>query len=108
MNNEYLKAQLLEMKSTFTTRLEALSKDKTRINGPIDADSSEQAQTIQNDEVVDHLDDIERSELLQVNAALNRIENGTYGACTSCGESIGEKRLKAFPFATNCMNCVAE
>lgn len=108
MNTEEFKTQLLDMKSTITNRIEALSKDKTRVGGPIEADSSEQAQTIQNDEVVDHLDDLERAELTQIDAALSRIESGTFGECISCGESIGNKRLKALPFATICMNCNEE
>lgn len=41
--------------------------------------------------------------LRDVNAALARIEQGTYGACAACGEAITEERLKAFPAATACM-----
>lgn len=108
MNTEEFKNQLLDMKTTITNRIEALGRDKTRANGPIEADSSEQAQTIQNDEVVDHLDDLERAELVQIDAALTRIESGTFGACSDCGESISDKRLKAVPFAIICMNCVQE
>lgn len=108
MNTEELKTQLLDMKSTITNRIEALNRDKTRAGGPIEADSSEQAQTIQNDEVVDQLDDLERAELIKIDAALGRIESGTFGACTSCGESISQKRLKALPFATICMDCKEE
>ena len=44
-------------------------------------------------------------ELAQVNAALARIENGTYGRCTICGGSIGEKRLEAVPYAATCLDC---
>ena len=108
MNAEEFKTQLLDMKSTITNRIKALNKDKTRAGGPIEADSSEQAQTIQNDEVIDHLDDLERAELVKIDAALGRIESGTFGACTSCGESISEKRLKALPFAKICMGCNEE
>lgn len=108
MNIEELKKQLIEMKTTIADRINKLEKDKTRSNGPLEADSSEQAQSIQNDEVVDQLDDLERAELTKIDAALQRIEAGTYGTCTECGESIGEKRLKAVPFATICMNCIEE
>lgn len=108
MNTEELKSQLIEMKSTLTHRIEALNRDKTRASGPIDADSSEQAQTIQNDEVVDQLDDLERVELNKIDAALGRIEAGTYGVCSECGSSISEKRLKALPFASVCMDCTAD
>lgn len=41
--------------------------------------------------------------LTYVNNALSRIENGTYGECTVCGEDIEDKRLEAVPYATLCM-----
>jgi DnaK suppressor protein len=37
--------------------------------------------------------------------ALSRIEDGTYGICTSCGQPIGKARLQAFPRATLCVAC---
>lgn len=41
--------------------------------------------------------------LTEVRAALKRIENGTYGICTECGEPIPEKRLEAIPWAARCV-----
>ncbi|WP_246104562.1 TraR/DksA family transcriptional regulator [Rudaeicoccus suwonensis] len=37
--------------------------------------------------------------------ALQRIDDGTYGVCESCGNAIGKLRLQAFPRATMCMDC---
>ena len=48
MNTDEYKAKLLAMKTTLTDRIEALNRDKTRESGPLEADSSDQAQTIQN------------------------------------------------------------
>ena len=47
----------------------------------------------------------ERDKLLQIERALTRIENGTYGVCESCGQQVGKMRLMAFPRATLCMTC---
>ena len=47
----------------------------------------------------------ERDKLAQIERALGRIEDGTYGACESCGNPIGKMRLMAFPRATLCMTC---
>ena len=47
----------------------------------------------------------ERDKLLQIERALARIENGTYGVCESCGQPVGKMRLMAFPRATLCMTC---
>jgi RNA polymerase-binding protein DksA len=46
-----------------------------------------------------------RHMLTQTEHALERIENGSYGLCESCGEPIGKMRLMAFPRATLCMPC---
>jgi DnaK suppressor protein len=43
--------------------------------------------------------------LRNVEHALERLEEGTYGACDECGLEIGEKRLKAMPFARYCVDC---
>jgi DnaK suppressor protein len=41
--------------------------------------------------------------LVEIEEALGRIEEGTYGFCTSCGRPIGEERLEAIPYATLCI-----
>ena len=46
-----------------------------------------------------------RSLLQQSLHALERIDQGTYGDCESCGTPIGKMRLQAFPRATLCMTC---
>lgn len=43
--------------------------------------------------------------LREVNAALQRIDAGTYGTCESCGKPIPEERLDARPVARECMAC---
>jgi len=46
-----------------------------------------------------------REMLFQVQRALGRLDDGTYGVCESCGNPIGKQRLMAFPRATLCMTC---
>jgi RNA polymerase-binding protein DksA len=48
---------------------------------------------------------IEREKVAQIDRALARIENGTYGVCESCGHPIGKMRVMAFPRATLCLTC---
>jgi RNA polymerase-binding transcription factor DksA len=43
--------------------------------------------------------------LFQIEHALRRTADGTYGICESCGNAIGKQRLLAFPRATLCMTC---
>jgi len=46
--------------------------------------------------------------LADIDAALRRIEEGTYGICTNCGKPIPEERLEARPWATLCIDCQRE
>jgi RNA polymerase-binding transcription factor len=43
--------------------------------------------------------------LAAIEAALKRIEDGTYGTCANCGKPIAEDRLAAIPWATHCIDC---
>ncbi len=49
----------------------------------------------------------EREALDQVQAALERIADGTYGQCTECGRSIPKARLEAIPYAALCVKCAS-
>jgi DnaK suppressor protein len=46
--------------------------------------------------------------LSDIDAALARIEEGTYGICMNCGKQIPEERLEARPWATLCIDCQRE
>jgi DnaK suppressor protein len=50
----------------------------------------------------------EQGLLAKVDAALEKIEQGGYGACINCGEEIGVKRLQARPVAELCIDCKSE
>ena len=46
-----------------------------------------------------------RQQLVQIDAALKRIETGDYGDCFECGDVINPKRLEANPYSTLCIKC---
>lgn len=98
-----LKHQLEERLEALRERLSSLRSDVVK---PHSDDSAERAQERENDEVVDAIGNETALSIRAIRAALERIENGTYGKCSSCGEAIGAKRLKAMPEATRCVNCV--
>lgn len=58
-------------------------------------------------DVETHASLIERSEdqLLEIDDALTRLDEGKYGICLNCGEDIPVERLKAVPFAVYCVDC---
>ena len=47
----------------------------------------------------------EQDRLREVRAALRRIEEGAFGLCADCGETINPKRLAAIPWASHCIVC---
>jgi RNA polymerase-binding transcription factor DksA len=50
---------------------------------------------------------LESEELLgdEINAALARLDQGTYGRCAACGKGISKGRLQALPYARHCVAC---
>ena len=49
-----------------------------------------------------------REQLADVEHALHKFDEGTYGLCDNCGKSIDPERLEALPQASWCMNCKAQ
>ena len=54
-------------------------------------------------EMASTLEDNSSHVLAEIDAALARIEDGTYGRCERCGKEIGAERLEALPWATLCI-----
>ncbi len=97
---EQLRLQLAEL----TERSSEIEDD---LRQPLDADYSEQAVDLADDEALEGVDDVLRAEAQQVRAALARIAAGTYGTCANCGEDIPRARLAAQPTAISCIKCAA-
>jgi RNA polymerase-binding transcription factor len=51
------------------------------------------------------LRDRSKAELERVDAALRKLDEGTYGTCESCGNPIAPERLEAIPWAPLCIDC---
>ncbi len=57
---------------------------------------------------VDAVEGSLRDALIEVDAALAKLESGLYGQCESCGDDIAEARLEAMPTARLCMSCTSK
>ena len=57
------------------------------------------------DEISSQLAEVESRELANIERALVRIKNGSYGECEVCGDKIPVARLNALPYATSCIEC---
>ena len=93
-----LEARLAELHSR-ADRIEADLRE------PLSADSGEAATEAEDDEALEGQDRLAHHEIRMIEAALARIADGSYGACTRCGEDIAPARLDAMPEAPLCIAC---
>jgi RNA polymerase-binding protein DksA len=102
---EAIREALHSKRQELSRRLDNIKSNITRGQS---ADSQEQAQELENAEVVDALGNEARIELNLIAKALDQIKNGTYGSCADCGRSIPPARLAAHPFAERCIDCATK
>ncbi len=97
-----IRAGLMASKAELQKRVSTIHE---HARNPLEPDSAEQAAQLGNVAVVSALETEAVNQIGEIDAALKRLELGTYGICVSCGEPIGEGRLSARPAATQCRNC---
>ncbi|WP_086999241.1 TraR/DksA family transcriptional regulator [Rhizobium sullae] len=73
-----------------------------------DADDEDRAVELENNDVLEGFGRAGQEEVRAINAALQRLESGTFGICVKCGAPISEARLEAVPFAVKCQSCLSE
>ena len=92
------------------TRQRELYRRLHKIEGDLEAtpnpDAEERATERENDEVLEEFGVTGLKELEAIDAALDRIAAGTFGACAKCGEPISPARLAAVPHAALCEECI--
>jgi RNA polymerase-binding transcription factor DksA len=73
-------------------------------NVPVE-DRAERGSESSDDDVTIGLLELESARLGEVNAALDRLDRGTFGRCEDCARGIARDRLRAIPFARRCIAC---
>lgn len=101
----YFKKQLIEKQRQLTEEV-----GRTALYGKDAEDDSikdlgDQASSAYNREFQFELGNGDRRLLKEVASALQKLDEGSFGACERCGETIAEKRLEALPFARYCIDC---
>ena len=98
-----------DIRKQLDERLQILRAKVGEIEGdlrtPRSTDWEEHATEVEGDEVLEALEGSLLSEIEKIRNALRRINQGTYTDCAMCGKNIGERRLEALPYATQCINC---
>jgi len=75
------------------------------LDDPVPADAEDRASEREDDEVLEDLGNKGLQEIQMIRAALDRIENGSYGDCVKCGDPISEERLDLLPYTPFCRDC---
>lgn len=108
--------QLHSLRSTLGSRMEELRgeilAELSRSDDERYVELAQQVHDLEDQSLADllvdiNLADIDRhvNETRDIEAALIRVAEGTYGLCSDCGEEIGFKRLQAYPTAKRCIGC---
>jgi DnaK suppressor protein len=104
--------QLKNFRKQLETRKQSLSNSATRtevegrnVDAGGSSDSADRADENYLKEFLFSLSENDRRLLRLVESALHRIDEGDFGQCISCGDTIGTKRLQAVPWAAYCLAC---
>lgn len=96
-------------KQALITRREALTGHLLEVEHALDApmsqDWEDRSSERQGDEVLESLGLNELEEVRQIDAALARLQEGSYGFCVICGDEIAAKRLDVLPATPFCSGC---
>jgi RNA polymerase-binding transcription factor DksA len=98
-----------EQEQWLRTRRAELVDEMREIEDKLDdeppKDWEDRASERQGDEVLQSLGSHDMTELRQIDAALGRLADGSYGACVTCGRDISTERLTALPATPFCKTC---
>ena len=97
---KHLSAMLEEAQQKGDSTLEELTDSNEVFADPADRATAESDRSF-----TLRIRDRERRLIRKIQAALQRIDDGSYGICDDCGEEIGVARLKARPVTKLCINC---
>ena len=99
---------LLARAAELRDRLRRARADLAREREPLPRDSADAAIAVENDEVIEAIERAAVRELEQIDAALERLDQGVFGLCAKCAAEIDAERLRAVPYAPECRACARE
>jgi RNA polymerase-binding transcription factor DksA len=105
VDTKQIKSKLIGLKKVLSERVMRTHHHIYEREKPISAKFSEQSIELDNQALVMALDAEGKEELLQIDKALDRLEQGIYGICLACDKEISSERLEILPFTSNCIDC---
>jgi len=103
MTIDGLKQKLLQKKHELQVNIARLEEEARDFGAAEVRDSTDDATSAQGASESLQEDAVESGTLIQVEGALQRIEDGAYGKCSACGRPIEPARLEAVPWAAYCL-----
>ena len=100
-----LQGRLTSLRNKLADDLHDLRNQK---NPATSGDAADAAFEAGSDEMASQLAEFDSREITQIERALARLKQGTYGLCESCGGKIPVGRLNALPYTTLCIECQRE
>ena len=102
---ERFKIRLLEERARILSDMDKLVKESNELGKDGTMDIGDEASDLSSRQLLLSLNEADRKKLMEIDEALERIEEGTYGICEECGEPISVKRLEVKPTAIYCVEC---
>jgi DnaK suppressor protein len=96
---------LLDMKNKLIGEIDSELRAERESNKDEGMDTYDLASEERDREINFILSDRDRVKIKQIDDAIERVEDGTYGVCESCGLEIAEQRLDAMPLTRLCRDC---
>jgi len=100
-----MREHLADMKEKLHGELESELRAEREGNKDEGMDTYDLASEERDREINFILSDRERVKVKQIDDALERLDDSTYGVCESCGLEVAEERLNAMPFTRLCRDC---
>src|SRR5262245_34902220 len=102
---ETYRQRLLALQQQLVQRIFGLEDTMQTMDADHDIERTDRVQEEAAEVALSALDEQGRREMAAIQAALARIDAGTYGSCDTCGETISTARLTAMPMARRCVAC---
>ena len=107
MKLDHIRNDLAIRLAELVDRRERVARHTRHREEPLPPDFADQAVELGNAGTLVALDAELNREIRQIEQALRRIDDGTYGSCARCGTTITAARLEALPDASLCIDCAS-
>jgi RNA polymerase-binding protein DksA len=102
---EERRAEIEDDMSYMAAEMRSIGVDQDEENGSLGNHIADDGSNVAEAERIVTVSEDLQQILVQVNGALERMNNGNYGVCQRCGKLISKERLEAFPYVAYCIDC---